>query len=159
MAPCLYKGRVFGLPHTTDTSALFYREDALAAIGVKPPTDLKDAWTWEQFGEINDKLLELKQAAVRVHPQPGRRPLDTQLPLQHRRQDRERRLHQDGVQHARRRSQPLTFIKGWSDKSGRRLAIWTRPMPNEDTDQFIRGTASMAILGQWNITYLDENIK
>ena len=38
-AYCIYKGRVFGLPHTTDTSALFYREDALEAIGVKPPTD------------------------------------------------------------------------------------------------------------------------
>jgi maltose-binding protein MalE len=31
---CIYKERVFGLPHTTDTSALFYREDGLQAIGV-----------------------------------------------------------------------------------------------------------------------------
>ena len=60
-AYCIFKGRTFGLPHTTDTSALFYREDAMEAIGVKPPTALKDAWTWQQFGEINDKLLALKK--------------------------------------------------------------------------------------------------
>ena len=53
----------------------------------------------------------------------------------------------------------LTFVKSWSDKKWAPPAIWTTRVPNEDTDQFIRGTASMAILGQWNITYLDENIK
>jgi len=53
----------------------------------------------------------------------------------------------------------LTFVKSWSDKKWAPPAIWTTRVPNEDTDQFVRGTASMAILGQWNITYLDENIK
>ena len=53
----------------------------------------------------------------------------------------------------------LTFLKQWTDKKWAPPAIWTTQVPNEDTDQFVRGTASMAILGQWNITYLDENIK
>jgi multiple sugar transport system substrate-binding protein len=52
-----FKGHYYALPHTTDTSALFYREDALDAIGAKAPTDLKDAWTWQQFRDICDKLV------------------------------------------------------------------------------------------------------
>ncbi|MGH2459662.1 MAG: ABC transporter substrate-binding protein, partial [Chloroflexota bacterium] len=58
MASTIYKGHFWGLPHTTDTSALFYREDALQEISVLPPTDIKESWTFDQFGVICDKLLK-----------------------------------------------------------------------------------------------------
>jgi multiple sugar transport system substrate-binding protein len=157
-AYCIYKGRTFGLPHTTDTSALFYREDAMEALGIKPPTALKDAWTWQQFGEINDKLLGLKkQQYAFTHNQGAGRWVPSFLYS-----TGGKVVTDDFTKMAFNTPESieaLTFVKSWSDKKWAPPAIWTTRVPNEDTDQFIRGTASMAILGQWNITYLDENIK
>jgi len=157
-AYCLYKNRLFGLPHTTDTSALFYRNDAMDAIGEKPPTDLKDGWTWDKFGEINDKLLGVKkQQYAFTHNQGGGRWVPSFLYS-----SGSRVVNDDFTKIAINTPEgirALTFLKSWTDKKWAPPAIWTTRVPNEDTDQFVRGTASMAILGQWNITYLDENIK
>ena len=158
MAAHYYKGRYWALAHTTDTSAMFYREDALEAIGVKPPTDIKDAWTWEQFGEICDKLLKSgKQQFAFSHNQGGGRWISqfyystgakvvsddfTKMTFST----------PEGLQ-------SLQFIKQWFDKKWAPPAVWSSTQPNEDTNPFVRGTTSMAQLGQWNITYLDENIK
>jgi multiple sugar transport system substrate-binding protein len=157
-AYCIYKGRTFGLPHTTDTSALFYREDVMDELGIKPPKDLKDAWTWQQFGEICDKLLALKkQQYAFTHNQGAGRWVPSFLYS-----TGGKVVNDDFTKMAFNTPESieaLTFVKSWSDKKWAPPAIWTTRVPNEDTDQFIRGTASMAILGQWNITYLDENIK
>jgi multiple sugar transport system substrate-binding protein len=157
-AYCIYKGRVFGLPHTTDTSALFYRQDALDAIGAMPPTDLPNAWTWQQFGDICDKLLAAKkQQYAFTHNQGGGRWVPSFL------YSSGGKVVTDDFSKIAINSpegiEALTFLKQWTDKKWAPPAIWTTQVPNEDTDQFVRGTASMAILGQWNITYLDENIK
>jgi multiple sugar transport system substrate-binding protein len=157
-AYCIYKGRTFGLPHTTDTSALFYRQDAMDALGITPPTALKDAWTWEQWGEINDKLLGLKkQQYAFTHNQGAGRWVPSFL------YSTGGKVVTDDFKkmafNTPESIEALTFVKSWSDKKWAPPAIWTTRVPNEDTDHFVRGTASMAILGQWNITYLDENIK
>jgi multiple sugar transport system substrate-binding protein len=157
-AYCTYKSRLFGLPHTTDTSALFYRNDALEAIGVTAPTDLKDAWTWDKFGEINDKLLGVKkQQFAFTHNQGAGRWVPSFLYS-----SGGKVVNDDFTKmsfNTPEAIRALTFLKNWTDKKWAPPAIWTTRVPNEDTDQFVRGTASMAILGQWNITYLDENIK
>jgi ABC-type glycerol-3-phosphate transport system substrate-binding protein len=157
-AYCIFKGRTYGLPHTTDTSALFYRQDAMDALGITPPTALKDAWTWQQWGEINDKLLGLKkQQYAFTHNQGAGRWVPSFL------YSTGGKVVTDDFSKMAFNTpegiEALTFVKSWSDKKWAPPAIWTTRVPNEDTDQFIRGTASMAILGQWNITYLDENIK
>jgi len=158
MAYCQYKGRYFGLPHTTDTSALFYREDALQAINVTPPTELKNAWTWQRFGEINDSILGLKkQQYAFTHNQGAGRWVPSFL------YSTGAKIVTDDFSKMAINTPEgvaaLRFIKDWTDKKWAPPAIWTTRVPNEDTDQFVRGTAAMAILGQWNITYLDENIK
>jgi multiple sugar transport system substrate-binding protein len=157
-AYCIYKGHVFGLPHTTDTSALFFRQDAVDALGVTPPTDLANAWTWQQFGDICDKLLAAKkQQYAFTHNQGGGRWVPSFL------YSSGAKVVTDDFMKMAINSpegiEALTFLKQWTDKKWAPPAIWTTQVPNEDTDQFVRGTASMAILGQWNITYLDENIK
>ncbi|MGE3269201.1 MAG: ABC transporter substrate-binding protein [Chloroflexota bacterium] len=157
-AYCIYKGRTFGLPHTTDTSALFYRQDVMDELGIKPPKQLKEAWTWEQWGEINDKLLGLKkQQYAFTHNQGASRWVPSFLYS-----TGGKVVNDDFTKMAFNTPESikaLTFVKSWSDKKWAPPAIWTTRVPNEDTDQFIRGTASMALLGQWNITYLEENIK
>lgn len=157
-AYCIYKNRVWGLPHTTDTSALFYREDALQAIGVTPPKDLASAWTWQQFGDICDQLVAAKkQQYAFTHNEGGGRWVPSFLYSSGGKvvTDDFKKMAINTPESIR----AFTFLKQWTDKKWAPPAIWTTQVPNEDTGQFVRGTASMAILGQWNITYLDENIK
>jgi multiple sugar transport system substrate-binding protein len=47
------KGKPFGVPHHTDTSAIMYNKEMLAAAGIKNvPKTLETAWTWKQFDEV-----------------------------------------------------------------------------------------------------------
>jgi multiple sugar transport system substrate-binding protein len=158
MGAMYYKGRYYSLPHTTDTSALFYREDALDAVGVKAPTDLKDAWTWQQFGEIGDKLVKAgKHQFAFSHNQGGGRWVpqffySTGAKVVTDDFSKMAFNTPEGIE-------ALKFIKDWHDKKWVPPALWNITRPNEENDPFIRGTTAMAHVGQWNITYLDENIK
>ena len=52
-----YNGKVYGVPHQTDTTCLVYNKAALADAGVTSiPTKLSDAWSWDEFGAVADKL-------------------------------------------------------------------------------------------------------
>lgn len=56
------EGRVWGVPHHTDTSAVLVNLDAAGAAGLGPlPAGLEDAWTWE---ELDVALLRLQAAAT-----------------------------------------------------------------------------------------------
>ncbi|WP_375387986.1 ABC transporter substrate-binding protein [uncultured Amnibacterium sp.] len=50
-------GKPFGVPHHTDTSAILYNKQALDDAGVTDiPTRLDDAWTWQQFRAVAQRL-------------------------------------------------------------------------------------------------------
>jgi multiple sugar transport system substrate-binding protein len=52
-----FEDKVYGVPQETDTTAVLYRPDLLKAAGVTSvPTSLEDAWTWEEFAQVADKL-------------------------------------------------------------------------------------------------------
>ena len=52
-----YNGKVYGVPHQTDTSCIVYNKAALANAGITSvPDKLDSAWTWEEFGQVADKL-------------------------------------------------------------------------------------------------------
>ncbi len=52
-----YEDKVYGVPQETDTTAILYRPDLLAAAGVTSvPATLDDAWTWKEFAQVADKL-------------------------------------------------------------------------------------------------------
>jgi multiple sugar transport system substrate-binding protein len=54
-----YDGRSYGVPHQVDTSALLVRSDLLAAAGVGTvPDRLDDAWSWEEFADVADRLRQ-----------------------------------------------------------------------------------------------------
>ncbi len=47
----------FGVPHHTDTSVILYNADLLGAAGITDvPTELEDAWTWDEFRELAQAL-------------------------------------------------------------------------------------------------------
>lgn len=52
-----YDGKPYGVPHQTDTTAIAYRKDVMAAAGITNlPTDIADAWTWDEFATNAAKL-------------------------------------------------------------------------------------------------------
>lgn len=53
-----YDDKIYGLPHHTDTIAVFYNKNYLDELGIEAPTKLEDAWTWEEFFEIGKKIKE-----------------------------------------------------------------------------------------------------
>lgn len=53
-----YEGKIYGLPHHTDTLAVFYNKTYLDELGIKAPETLEDAWTWEELSDIAKKIKE-----------------------------------------------------------------------------------------------------
>ncbi|MFT8322712.1 MAG: sugar ABC transporter substrate-binding protein [Bacillus sp. (in: firmicutes)] len=53
-----YDNKIFGLPHHTDTIAVFYNKTYFDKLGIKAPEKLEDAWTWEEFLEIGKKIKD-----------------------------------------------------------------------------------------------------
>jgi len=52
-------GKPFGVPHHTDTSAILYNKAAFETAGVGPvPTAVEDAWTWDEFEKVAQKLRD-----------------------------------------------------------------------------------------------------
>ncbi len=52
-----YDGVPYGVPHQTDVSALLLNLPLLEAAGITDiPTTLEDAWTWDEFADVAEKL-------------------------------------------------------------------------------------------------------
>ncbi|WP_049562076.1 ABC transporter substrate-binding protein [Nonomuraea sp. SBT364] len=52
-----FEGKPYGVPHHTDTTAVLYNKEHFAKAGIKEvPATLEEAWTWEQFLEVAEKL-------------------------------------------------------------------------------------------------------
>ena len=51
-----YDGKLVGMPHHTDTLAVFYNKKMFQESGIRIPKDAKDGWTWEELTEIARKL-------------------------------------------------------------------------------------------------------
>jgi multiple sugar transport system substrate-binding protein len=51
--------RLYGVPQHVDTTALVYRPDVLRDAGVASVPDRpEDAWTWEEFAQVSDRLRD-----------------------------------------------------------------------------------------------------
>jgi multiple sugar transport system substrate-binding protein len=53
-----YNGKVFGLPHHTDTLAIFYNKTYLDQLNIKAPERVEDAWTWEELADVAKQIKE-----------------------------------------------------------------------------------------------------
>jgi multiple sugar transport system substrate-binding protein len=57
-------GKPFGVPHHTDTSAVYYNKAALTAAGITSvPSTPAQAWTWDEFTAVAQKLRTALPAA------------------------------------------------------------------------------------------------
>lgn len=51
-----YEGKLLGMPHHTDTLAIYYNKRMFKESGIRIPTGPKDGWTWDELSEISKKL-------------------------------------------------------------------------------------------------------
>lgn len=51
-------GRLVGMPHHTDTIALFYNKEMFAKSGIRIPEDANGGWTWDELKQYAKKLKE-----------------------------------------------------------------------------------------------------
>lgn len=50
-------GKPYGVPHHTDTSVILYNTALLKSAGITSiPTQVEDAWTWQEFADVAQKL-------------------------------------------------------------------------------------------------------
>lgn len=53
-----YEDKIFGLPHHTDTLAVFYNKTYLDDLKIKAPETLEEAWTWEELTDVAKQIKE-----------------------------------------------------------------------------------------------------
>ncbi len=53
-----YDGKLVGMPHHTDTIAVYYNKKMFEASGIRIPKDANDGWTWEELAQIAQKLKD-----------------------------------------------------------------------------------------------------
>lgn len=53
-----YKGKLYSFPERQAVLALAYNIDMTTAAGIQPPTELKDAWTWDEALDAWKKLQQ-----------------------------------------------------------------------------------------------------
>lgn len=58
--------KIYGLPHQTDTLAVFYNKTYLDKLGIKAPDKIEEAWTWEQLLDVAKKLQDQKLATYGI---------------------------------------------------------------------------------------------
>ncbi len=58
--------KVIGVPIEATINGLFYNKDIFAQAGIVPPTDPANAWTWEQFREVLEKVIKLPTCRIGV---------------------------------------------------------------------------------------------
>lgn len=51
-------GKLVGMPHHTDTIALYYNKEMFEKSGIRIPTSVNDGWSWDELKEYAKKLKE-----------------------------------------------------------------------------------------------------
>lgn len=53
-----YEDTPFGIPHHTDTYAIFYNTEIFDQLGIEVPQSLEESWTWDEFIQISNQIKE-----------------------------------------------------------------------------------------------------
>lgn len=51
-----YDGKLVGMPHHTDTVAVFYNKEMFTKSNIRIPKDATDGWSWSELSEIAKKI-------------------------------------------------------------------------------------------------------
>ena len=62
-----YRGKPHALPHHTDTSAILFNRPLLNSLGIKPPTELEQSWSWQEFIHVSKAIKKKCDFAFAVN--------------------------------------------------------------------------------------------
>ncbi len=153
-----YRDRPFGLPHHTDTLAVYCNLDMFRRIGVEPPRRIEESWRWEEFIRIARALKEQGGApfgfATAWQNNTGYRFLP--YLYQHGGQ-----LIDDDMQRpalgTREGLETIAWAQSWFAE--KLVPPTTSVKSNEQTQNlFANGTIGMLVHGDWQIPFLQETM-
>jgi len=58
LAEGMVNGKLYAIPLLQSSQAIFYNKKMFQELGIEPPTDPDEAWTWEQVVEVAKKLTK-----------------------------------------------------------------------------------------------------
>lgn len=66
-----YNGSIYTLPLWESSVAIYYNKDMLAEAGIEVPKTADEAWTWDEFLEVAQKLTTNEHFGVTLHTNSG----------------------------------------------------------------------------------------
>lgn len=153
-----YKGKLMAMPHHTDTLAIFYNQDYMDRIGVKPPTSMDKPWIWDEFMAVAQKLKEANLGKYPIAFNWSMTAAYRWLPF----------LYQNGGQLVNN-----DFTKSQvNTPEGVETLKWTLNMfkaymspgnslkgTDKSQELFATGVSGLLVSGDWLIPYFDKNMK
>lgn len=152
-----YEGKLLGMPHHTDTMALYYNKEMFEESGIRIPTGPTDGWSWEEMGEIARKLkadhqLENAFAAIWENKNAYRF-----FPFIY--MNNGALLNEDGTQvtlNTPEFLEALELYEGWVKEGLITKSGFTQP--NQANSMFVAKQLAFVFAGSWHCTYMQENM-
>ena len=66
MEEATWKGKFYAVPMYQSSQAIFYNKDMFEDAGIDPPEKVENAWTWEHFVEVAQKLQVTEDGETKV---------------------------------------------------------------------------------------------
>jgi ABC-type glycerol-3-phosphate transport system substrate-binding protein len=152
-----FRGRLFAMPHHTDTFALYYNREMFAKIGVVPPASLDKSWSWAEFIAIARKL-KAEAGAPYGFAMSWQNAAYRWLPF----------LHQHGgsllsadLSQSQITSQAAVETIAWTQswfKEGLVPPSTSVKSSEQPQNLFANGTVGMLMAGDWQIPFLSKNM-
>ncbi|GIM28826.1 sugar ABC transporter substrate-binding protein [Clostridium polyendosporum] len=148
-----YDGKLYALAPTESTVALFYNKEILDAAGIKPPTKLEDAWTWNQFLDAVKKVNQPgKVYGLNIHPDFGTGEWMTYMPTPFVWSNNGSIISKDGLKADGYINSPEAVEGMKFFQEAAKYANW-QATPTE----FEEGKAAFTISGSWAVPTWEKN--
>ena len=153
-----YDGKLVGLPHHTDTIAIFYNKQMFEAAGIRIPQNAADGWSLEEMTEISRKLkaendLDTAFSGIWENGNGYRF-----LPLVY--MNGGKILSDDGTRLAINSPETLEILTMLGDWTSEGLMPKASFQQDAQTNMmFSAQKTAFVFAGSWHTTFMDENFK
>ena len=152
-----YNGKLYAFPHHTDTMGLFYNKKIFSQAGIKAPTSIDKAWTWEEFLDVARAIKTKGDVKYPFTYKWTRNASYRSLPFLYMTGGA---LTDDSVSKATIDSPEgiewLKYIETWA-KEG--LISRTTPVQNDNPDElFTSKVVAMEFAGNYIMSYVEKNM-
>lgn len=147
-----FKGKLYALAPNESSVAVFYNKELVKRAGIKPPTTLKNAWTWDEFLQAVKKTDRLDKKVRGVVLSPAKNEWMTYMPTPLVWSNEGDIVSKNGMQatnyiNSKSTVQALTYLQ--------KLSKYSNPDPTPT--EFEDGKAAFTIQGSWEYVTLQRS--